>query len=91
MTRISQSIRLERVEHILGSGTGILDFAVKGEHDYYTWGGTEDSDWTVENVGRIENTTEDRYLIHPEGQYFICEIEADGEEGNEGPVRCWCE
>lgn len=91
MTRITQSTHLEEVEHILGSRTGTLDFAVEGENDYYTWDGNEDADWTVEDVDRVENLEEDRFILHPEGEYFTCEIDADAEEGNEGPVRCWCE
>jgi hypothetical protein len=34
MTRINQSTRLERVEHILGSGSGIRDFAIENERSY---------------------------------------------------------
>lgn len=37
MARITQSTRLDRVQHIVGSGSGMLDFAVEGEDDYYTW------------------------------------------------------
>lgn len=91
MATISQPRRLERVEHILGSGNGVLDFAVDGQDDYLTWWGDEDADWTVEDVDRIENTDEDRFIIFPEGDYFVCEIEAQGEEHNSGPVRCWSE
>lgn len=90
MPRISQDITLDKVEHILGSGTGLLDFAVENE-DYYTWEGLEDAEWTIDDIDYIENDEEDRYLIYPEGDYFICEIEADQEEANIGPVRCWCE
>ncbi|MCO8242986.1 hypothetical protein [Haladaptatus sp. AB643] len=91
MTRISQTTRLEKVEHIVGSGSGLLDFAVKGENGYDTWEGNEDADWTVEDVDSVQNVEEDRYIMYPEGDYFICEIEADTEERNSGPVRCWCE
>ena len=91
MTRITQSTRLEKVEHVLGSGTGTLDFAVDGESDYYTWEGTEDADWTIEDVEYVENVGEDRVVLYPEGEYFTCEINADADEGNEGLVRCWCE
>jgi hypothetical protein len=90
MPEVIEQMRLERVEHILASGTGTLDFAVEGEESYYTWRGTEDADWTVEDVGRVENVEEDRILLEPEGDYFTCEITADGEEHNSGPVRCYC-
>lgn len=90
MPEVIEQMRLERVEHILTSGTGTLDFAVEGEESYYTWRGTEDSDWTVEDVDRVENVEEDRILLEPEGDYFTCEIMADGEEHNSGPVRCYC-
>ena len=33
MTLITEDIVLDQVEHILGSGTGTLDFAVEGETD----------------------------------------------------------
>jgi hypothetical protein len=91
MPLIAQKTRLDRVEHILGSGTGVLDFAVDGQSEYTTWRGTEDADWEVNDVARVENVEEDRFIIYPEGEYFICEIDADMEEGNTGPVRCWCE
>jgi len=91
MTRITQSTRLEQVEHVLGSKTNVLDFAVEGENDYYTWDGREDADWTIEDVDYVENVEEDRYILYPEGEYFTCDIEASREEGNQGPVRCWCE
>ena len=87
MPCITQSITLDRVEHILASGTGTLDFAVAGEDEYYTWDGKEDAEWTVEDVGRAENTEEDRLIFYPTGEFFICEITADGEEFNEGPVH----
>jgi len=91
MTTIAQKTRLDHVEYILGSGTGTLDFAVEGESDYYTWHGAEDADWEFNNVDTIENADEDRFIIYPEADYFTCEITADGEEHNTGPVRCWCE
>lgn len=91
MPTIAQRTQLERVEHILGSGTGTLDFVVAGESAYYTWHGTEDADWEVDDVSTVENVDEDRIIIYPEGDYFTCEIVADGEEHNTGPVRCWCE
>lgn len=90
MPQISQQTRLDHVEHILGSGVGILDFAVEGDTEYYTWRGTEDAEWTVEDIDRVENGDEDRFIMYPEGEYFTCEIAADGEESNPGPVRCWC-
>lgn len=79
--RISQTTRLDRVQHILGSGSVILDFAVEGESGYYTWDGTEDSNWEVEDVDRVENVEEDRFIMYPEGKFFVCEIESKGEEG----------
>jgi hypothetical protein len=85
MSHITQTTRLERVEHILGSGTGTLDFAVEGEEEYYTWEGNEDADWDVEDVESVENVDEDRFLIYPEEAYFICEIDAERDV-----VRCWC-
>jgi len=91
MTSVSQKTVLDEVEHILASGAGTLDFAVKGENDYYTWRGSEEADWEVEDAARVENADEDRFVIYPEGEYFVCEIEADGEENNVGPVRCYCE
>jgi len=81
---------LDRVEHILASGTGVLDFAVADEDQYYTWDGTEVAEWTVEDVERAENVEEDRLIFYPDGDFFTCEITADREEGNEGPVHCYC-
>ena len=91
MARITQSTRLSRVQHIVGSGTGVLDFAVDGEDGYYTWDGNEDADWEVEDVASVENIDEDRFILYPEGEFFVCEIESQGEEQNTGPVHCWCE
>lgn len=91
MPKITRTTRLERVEHIIGSGVGILDFAVEGEDGYYTWNGNEDADWTVEDVDRVENIEEDRLIMYPKSQYFTCEIGASAEEANSGPVRCWCD
>lgn len=91
MPTIAQKTRLDYVEHILGSGTGTLDFAVEGESGYYTWHGAEDADWEVDDVATVENADEDRFTIYPKADYFTCEIPADGEEHNTGPVRCWCE
>lgn len=91
MPRISQTTRFERVEHIIGSGTGLLDFAVEGNSGYYTWEGDEDANWTIEDIDHVENIEEDRFILHPKGDYFTCEIDAEAEEGNRGPVRCWCE
>ncbi len=91
MSTITEDIVLREVEHILGSGNGTLDFAVAGENDYYTWRGCEEADWTITDTGRIENVEEDRIVIFPEGEYFVCEIKADTEESNNGPVRCFCE
>jgi hypothetical protein len=91
MTRITQSTRLSRVQHIVGSGTGILDFAVEGEDGYYTWEGNEDANWTIEDVGSVENTDEDRFIMYPDGDFFVCEIESQSEEQNAGQVHCWSE
>jgi hypothetical protein len=90
MPSIVQSTTLDTVEHILVSGTGVLDFAVAGEDAYYTWRGSEDADWSIEDVERMENAEEDRVVVYPEGDTFVCEIEADREEHNTGSVRCYC-
>jgi len=79
MARITQSTRLSRVQHIVGSGTGVLDFAVDGEDGYYTWDGNEDADWEIEDVASVENIDEDRFILYPEGEFFVCEIESQGE------------
>lgn len=91
MTVVSQKTVLRDVEYILGSGNGTLDFAVAGEDDYYTWNGVEDADWSVEDIKRVENVEEDRFILYPIGQTFTCEIEASEDEFNPGPVRCYCE
>lgn len=91
MPTISQRTVLHEVEHILASGNGTLDFAVSGENNYYTWHGDEDSEWTVEDVDRIENVEEDRLVIYPEEEFFTCEIAAAQSEFNPGPVHCYCE
>jgi hypothetical protein len=91
MPTITDDTRLERVEHILCSGTGILDFAMAGEKDYYTWRGNENAEWTAEGVASVENDDEDRMIIYPSGEFFVCDISADREEENSGPVRCWSE
>lgn len=91
MPIIASQIRLEHVEYIEGSGSGVLDFAVEGENIPYTWIGTEDADWSIQDVDNVENGGEDRFIMYPESDFFVCEINASGEEGNEGPVRCWCE
>lgn len=88
MPTIDADITLERVEHILTSGTGVLDFSVEGATDYYSWWGVEDAEWNVTGVQSVENLEEDRFIIYPKGDYFRCEIEATGEEANIGPVRC---
>lgn len=90
MPVITDDILLERVEYISGSGSGTLDFAVEGEDSYYTWHGREGAEWTIEDVARVVNTDEDRFEIYPES-VFTCEISADGEEHNEGPIHCWCD
>lgn len=88
MPVITSDLVLDEVEYILSSGSGVLDFAVTGEAEYYTWWGTEDADWEVNGVGYVENDDEDRIAIYPAGEAFRCEISADGEEFNTGPVRC---
>jgi hypothetical protein len=90
MPIIKTRTTLGKVEHIVGSGTGILDFAVAEKDDYYTWNGTEDAEWTVKDVDYVENIEEDRFILYPEGDYFTCKIEADNEEFNEGTVVCQC-
>jgi len=90
MERIAQDTKLTGVERIVGSGTGTIDFEL-GNGELYIWDGAEDADWSVKNIDYIENGAEDRIVMHPEGEHFVCEISADGEEYNEGPVRCWCE
>jgi hypothetical protein len=91
MTVVSQKTVLREVEHILGSGNGTLEFAVRGEEDYYTWNGVEDADWDVEDVARVKNVEEDRFIMYPTGETFTCEIDASEDEFNRGPVRCYCE
>lgn len=91
MTVVSQKTVLREVEHILGSGNGTLDFAVKGEEDYYTWNGVEDADWDVEDVARVENVEEDRFIMYPADETFTCEIGASKDEFNHGPVHYYCE
>lgn len=91
MPLITEKTVLSDVEHILGSGTGILDFAIEGEDSYYTWRGTEDADWTIEDVDRVENSDEDRFIIYPAGESFTCEIAVTDSEHNTGPVRCYCD
>lgn len=91
MNEITESVVLPDVEHILGSGSGVLDFAVAGESDYRTWRGTEDAEWRIEDVESVKNADEDRFIINPKAEFFVCEIEASGVEGNVGPVRCYCE
>lgn len=86
MPQITGDTRLEQVEHVLGSGTGILDLAVHGENDYYTWDGPEDVDWSIADVARVENSSEDRFIVYPEAEYFVCEIETSS-----GSIRCWCD
>ncbi|WP_158056010.1 hypothetical protein [Halorussus halophilus] len=77
MPRVSEGTKLTQVEHILASGSATLDFAVKGENNYYTWEGPENADWTAENVLRVENDDEDRLILFPENEYFTCEVEHD--------------
>jgi hypothetical protein len=91
MTTITTDVRLDSVEHILANGSGTLDFAVAGEDGYTTWRGTEDADWNFDDVGGVENVDEDRFIVYPDGEYFVCDVNAAGEEQNPGPVECWCE
>jgi hypothetical protein len=91
MPKINQETGFERVQHIIGSGTGVLDFAVDGKDEYYTWEGSEEADWEVEDVERVENIEEDRFVMYPVGEYFVCEIESASEGGGVAGsrVRCW--
>lgn len=91
MSRITQPTRLERVDYILGSGTGVLDFALQGESSYATWEGDEEVDWEIDDVSHVENAEEDRFIIYPRGEHFVCEIRIGTEEESTGSVRCWCE
>lgn len=87
MVRVSAPACLDRVRHIVGSGTGVLEFAVEGESEYYTWEGSEDADWEVDGIGRVENIEEDRFIMYPSSEYFVCEIELTSDAGS--LVRCW--
>jgi hypothetical protein len=69
MSTITEDIVLEEVDHILVSGTGILDFSVSGDDSYYTWWGAEDSSWDVSDVERVENVEEDRIILYPEAEF----------------------
>jgi len=71
----------------------VLEFAVEGESEYSTWKGSEDADWEVDSVGRVENIEEDRFIMYPAGEYFICEIEliSDSRDVDESRARCWSE
>jgi hypothetical protein len=89
VARISAPARLDHVEHIIGSGTGILEFAVEGESEYYTWEGSEEADWEVEGVSRVENIGEDRFMMYPGERLFVCEIEEGDERVSGDEVRCW--
>lgn len=91
MPRITKSTRLNEVEHVLGSGGGTLDFAVESEREYYTWEGNEDADWAIEDVDCVENAEEDRFILYPDENHFICKIDSPVKEGSEAHVRCWCE
>lgn len=91
MPRLAESVKLDRVHYIVGSGTGVLDFSVAGEEQYYTWDGQKAAEWNVEDVATVDNLEEDRFIMYPDGEYFMCEIEPQGDEGNLGPVTCWCE
>jgi hypothetical protein len=90
-TIITEDTVLERVEHIEGSGRGTLDFAVADEAQTYKWFGIEDAEWQIEGVSHVENVEEDRFLLYPRGDFFTCDIAADSEEYNPGPVHCWSE
>lgn len=91
MSDTGQERRLERVEHILGSGTGVLDFAIDGQNQYETWVGLEDAEWTVDGVESVENAEEDRFIMYPEGDYFICEITSEESSDEKEVVQCWSE
>lgn len=91
MPYIDSPRQLEKVEYIEASGTGVLDFAVADRDTPLTWSGVEDADWTVEDVASVENVDEDRFVLWPQGEYFTCDIQAEQDENNLGPVRCWVE
>ncbi|MWG36109.1 hypothetical protein [Halomarina oriensis] len=91
MSDTSQDRRLERVEHILGSGSGVLGFAIDGQNQYETWVGVEDAEWTVYGVKSVENAEEDRFVMYPEEDYFICEITSEKSGGEDKSVQCWSE
>mgnify|MGYP000318432668 CR=1 FL=1 len=91
MPTITEDTVLTDVDHILASCTGVLDFSVVNEDSYYTWWGMEDAEWVVEDIDSVENVDEDRIIFYPEGESFTCEISAQGEEQNSGPVHCFCE
>ena len=88
MTQITAPKRLERVEHILASGTGTLDFAIEGDSHYLTWEGAEDAKWTVDDVATVENTDEDRFILYPKGEFFTCEITSSGDGETQQTVYC---
>jgi hypothetical protein len=90
MTVVSQKTFLRGVKRILGSGNGTVEFAIRGEEDYYTWNGVEDADWDVEDFARVEHIEEDRFIMYPANEKYPCEIDASEEEFNHGPVRCYC-
>lgn len=82
---------LNRVEYIRTSGVGLLNRSVSGRDDSLVWKGTEDPDWTVEDIANAENIEEDRLQFYSDGEYLICEISAISEEQNDGPVQYWVE
>jgi hypothetical protein len=57
------------MEHVLGMGTGTLDFVIDGGSGYYTWHGAEDADWKIRDVATLQNEDEDRFIIYPEDDY----------------------
>jgi hypothetical protein len=61
--------------------------------EYYRWDGREDADWEITGVERIENIEEDRVIIYPKGEYFVCEIDVASDTGavTENCVHCWSE
>lgn len=87
--KIDETTKLTAIEFILGSGAGTLDFAVEGDEEYYTWSGEEDSEWTIEDTDRVENDEEDRFILHPEDNFFTCIVDVT-DEGKD-TVNCWCE
>jgi hypothetical protein len=63
--------RPSRVQRIVGSGTEILNFAVDGKEDYYTWDGNEEADRKIEYVASVQNIVEYRFIIYSGGRSWF--------------------